>query len=281
MTRRRLLAVDLSNQLYRASAAHSRLTSGDTFTGGLYGLLVSVASAITRVGATDIVFCRDSKPYVRSLAYPQYKAFRKTTQDPELKRLFNESEDLVNEMIARFGIPAWHLPGFESDDLIGHAVRMNGWRYEIIVAMSNDADLFQLCDHPRFKIWKDAKQGLLGAEYLAKKFNLTPAEYVKALALSGTHNEIEGLPGIAEVRSAQIVNDPAKWRSYFNKHREMIERNISLIQLPHPDLTRGGPVNIPTVERGVFSLRSLYRFAGVYEIDITPMIANAFEQVLL
>lgn len=281
MSKRVLLAVDLSNQIYRAAASHSRLTSGDTFTGGLYGVMVSVASAISRVGATDLVFCMDSKPYVRSLAYPQYKAFRKKDQDPELRRLYKETEPLVLEWAGRTGIPVWAVPGFESDDLIGHAVRLNGWRYAQIVAMSNDEDLFQLCDHPRFKIWRDVKRGLLGAEYLRSEFNLSPADYVKALALSGTHNDVEGIAGIGPKKSAAIVNDPAKWRRALNEHGPMIERNLSLIRLPHADLTKNGPVILPSVERDYFSIRDLYRFAGVYEIDITPMIANAFEQVLL
>lgn len=280
MSRRVLLAVDLSNQIYRAAAAHSKLSSGETFTGGLYGFLVSVASAITRTGATDIVLCRDVKPYVRSDLYPDYKALRKTTQDPELRRLYQESAELVEELVARMGIPVLARPGFESDDLMGAITRRYGWRFDLIVAMSNDEDLFQLTDHPRFRIWRDAKRGLMGAEFLAKQFNLKPADYIKALALSGTHNEVEGIPGIGPVKSAAIVNDPIKWRRYLSSHGDLIARNLALIKLPHPDLERNERVVLPSVERGSFSLRDLYRFAGVYEIDVTPMIANAFEQVL-
>jgi 5'-3' exonuclease len=276
---RTLLAVDLSNLLYKSCHAHSGLSSGDVFTGGLYGFMLGIAVAIKKTQATDLVICRDMKPYLRSLDYPEYKLLRKTAQDPELKEMYATSEPLVLEFIRGAGIPIWGVPGFESDDLIGYAVRHYGWRFARIVAMSSDEDLHMLLDHPRFAIYKGAKPGQLvtaSPEGYVTPQKVTAAEYRLALALSGTHNEVAGLDGIGAVRAAAIVKDPVKWRQYLGEHGPMIERNLSLITLPHAKL---GRQTLPT-RKGRFTGRSLYRLVSHLDIDITPIMSESFEQVL-
>lgn len=283
MTERRLLAVDLSNQTYRQAAAHQGLTSGKFFTGGLYGFLVAIAGAITRHGVTDIVLCQDMRPYVRSLLYPEYKALRQGKQDPVLRELQHETMDLVLVMADELGLPVWGVPGFESDDLIAHCVRRYGWRFAQVIGMSNDADLKQLLDHPRFALMSGGKSDALheGGDYAIGEGGqvLTPAEYVDMLCLTGTHNEVGGLDGVGPVRGAAIVKDPVKWRAVLAQHMGMIARNRELIQLPHKQLERDGPVVLPRATKP-FDVRMLYRFAGRYDIDVTPRMAEAFEMVL-
>lgn len=275
-----LLAVDFSNQLYKAAAAHGDLSSGAVFTGGLYGFMVSLAAAIYHTGATDVVLCRDSKPYLRSLIYPSYKLLRKGNQDPELRRLYEESQPLVLEFARVCGLPVWAVPGFEADDLAGFVVRRYGWRFRLVVSMSNDGDLLQLMDHPRFRIYKDSKRPLVDAKALPciSGKRLSTSQYVRALALSGTHNEVEGIEGIGAIKSAKAVLDPIQWRQLLAQHRELIERNIALITLPHADLRS---TRLPLSTKGEFDLRALYRFADRFDIDITPRIAESLEQVLL
>lgn len=281
MTERVLLAVDFSNQLYRATATHTELTHDGTFTGGLYGLLVGVASAIHHTRATDLVICRDTKPYRRSLLYPDYKAGREATRDPEVHALYRASEPLALECFDLLGVPVWAVPGFESDDLVAHAVRRYGWRFKHVVAMSNDADLWQLFDHPNFRIYRNAKQGLQGPELLLTDYaGLTPAQYVLALALSGTHNEVPGLEGIGPKKSAAMVREPSAWRRAAVEHAALLARNTALIRLPHAELTQDGPVLLPTAARTGFPRRSWYRWAGRYDLNITPQMELAFEQVL-
>ena len=65
-----LVCVDLSYQVYRASAAHPMLTSRRVFTGGLYGFLQTFAKTVRETRATHVAFCQDCKPYRRSLEYP-------------------------------------------------------------------------------------------------------------------------------------------------------------------------------------------------------------------
>lgn len=270
-----LLAVDLSYQSYRASAAHPTLSSGDTFTGGLYGFLVALASAIRATGARSVVVCQDRKPYRRSLTYPEYKQLRKKTQDEELVKRHKLSMSLILEMLDVVGLPAWGIDGYESDDLVAHCVRSPGAQVDEVVAASNDSDLYQLFDDPSFKVYR--KDGdIMNGVRLWKETGLSPSQFMLATALMGTHNDIAGIPRVGEKTAIKAVLDPALMRTYRASHGELIERNLSLIKLPHPDFpTRA---RIPSRGRR-FELRAFYRWCAQYDIEATAPMISALEQL--
>lgn len=274
---RRLLAVDFSNLLYRQASVHRRLSAGDVPTGGLYGFLDGLTAGIKKVGATDVVICQDAKPYRRSLVYPEYKLMRSSKSDPELKELYNIGAEQVARLIELLGIPRLQAPGFEADDMVGSILKTYHRRFERIVAQSTDADLMTLLDYDCFRIMKAAKDPLVGREELAgMMFGATPAEYHRALALAGTHNEVAGIPGIAMVRALQALRDPVKLRALLADHQQLYDRNLELIRLPHRELAG---IRLPP-KPGRFDLRGLYRFLAPYEINLRPDMAAALEQVL-
>lgn len=276
MNQRVLLAVDLSNQAYKAAASHPLLSSGDTFTGGLYGFLGAMQKAIAAVDATDIVICEDRKPYVRSDLYPQYKELRKTTRDPELYEKAQATIALIKKLLAVTGWPLWALRGFESDDLISHAAIKYRNRYKHVIAMSNDSDLYQLFKYPGFAIWK-GKKGLYTRPEYEREFAGLPLEHLPtALALMGTHNEVEGVRGIGIVTAVSIVSHPFKLRQALDQHADIVARNLELIHLPHKDFPR--ELSIPAYSRQ-FVERELLRFCGRYDINVTRDMCIAFERI--
>lgn len=271
-----LLAVDLSYQVYRASAAHPMLTSRRTFTGGLYGFLTTLAKTIRETRADRLVLCQDRKPYLRSLTYPDYKQLRKKNADDELLLMYSQSMKLVLEAIEVIGLPLWGVDGFESDDLIGHCVAQRRSRYDRIYAASNDSDLFQLLGCEHFFIYKDSIANLVSGSSLMKNKGLTPDQFMLATALQGTHNDIEGIPGVGEVRAAKAAKDPALLRVLQDRWGPIIARNLSLIKLPHPEFPwQSAP---PKLGRS-FSAQALYRFCGRYDIDVTKAMLDSFDQV--
>lgn len=271
-----LLAVDLSYQVYRASAAHPMLTSRRTFTGGLYGFLTTLAKTIRETRANQIVICQDRKPYLRSATYPDYKQLRKKNADDELLLMYSQSMKLVLDAIEVIGLPLWGVDGFESDDLIGHCVAQRRSRYDCIYAASNDSDLFQLLGCDRFFIYRDSIAKLVTGASLMKDKGLTPEQFMLATALQGTHNDIEGIPGVGEVRAAKAAKDPALLRPLREKWGPMIDRNLGLIKLPHPQFPwKETP---PSLSRS-FSAQALYRFCGRYDIDVTKAMLDSFEQI--
>lgn len=271
-----LLAVDLSYQVYRAAAAHPMLTSRRTFTGGLYGFLTTLSKTIRETRAQQLVICQDRKPYLRSLAYPEYKQLRKKQADDELLMMYSQSMKLVLEAIDVIGLPLWGIDGFESDDLIGHCVTQRRSRYDRIYAASNDSDLFQLLWCEWFFIYRDSIAKLVSGASLLKDKGLTPDQFMLATALQGTHNDVEGIPGVGEKRAAKAAKDPALLRPLKERWGPIIERNLSLIKLPHDQFPRNAAPPGPSRS---FSAQALYRFCGRYDIDVTKSMLDAFEQL--
>lgn len=267
-----VLAVDLSTQAYRAAATHGSLSSGQTFTGGLYGFLNLLARVINTVGPDSVILCKDTKPYKRSEVYPEYKALRQSSKDPELVKKVKTTITLVEEMSAQIGLPVWGVPGFESDDLIAYLAG----RYRT-VAMSSDSDLFQLFDYPDFSMYRGGKKGFYTKEDYDREFGLTSDEYLKMLALTGTHNEVEGIEGVGPVTAKKDVLDPRRWRSRLDQHSSVIDRNLELVKLPHPEFpTR---ITVPTSKED-FLDRPFIRWAWKYEIRITEAMLTSLHKVM-
>lgn len=271
-----LLAVDLSYHTYRAAAAHKMLTDGDIFTGGLYGFLTSVAKLVRETQATDLVICRDWKPYRRSITYPAYKQLRKKHQDEGLFSLYTESQPLVLDAIEHMSLPYMGVEGFESDDCIAHLVQKYRNRFDLIYAASNDSDLYQLFDCKNFRLVKNEVADCQDYRHL-EKLGLTPTQFMLASALRGTHNDIEGIDGVGEITSAKAVKDPALLRRYREKHGALIERNLDLIKLPHAEFPRSLVLPRATTS---FDARALYRFCSRYSIEVTRSMVDSFSQVM-
>ena len=276
MSRGVLLCIDLSNQCYKASAAYSTLTSEDRFTGGLYGFLTAVSKAIEVTGATRLIICEDRKPYRRSKLYPAYKELRKTTRDPELYEKAQLTIGLVKQLLAVTGWPLWSIDGFESDDLIAHAARKYRHRFDRIIGMSNDSDLFQLFQYDQFQLYRGKKGLYTREDYDEEWLGLCPTLLVHALALIGTHNEVEGVKGIGPVTAREIVSHPFKLREARSRHAEVVERNLKLIELPHAEFPWEERLPAPTRP---YKERELLKFCGMYDITVTTKMSFAFAQV--
>jgi DNA polymerase-1 len=270
-----LLCVDVSNIVYKSAAAHSTLSSDGVFTGGLYGFLMAIAKAVGDTGATKIVLCCDSKPYRRSLIYPEYKLLREDTKDPVLVGNAKTTIAQIRELVKVVGWPIWSIPTFESDDLIAHATIQYRHRYDQIIAMSNDSDLYQLFQWPRFALYK-GKKGLYTRADYDKEWGLPAHELYLALAMIGTHNCVSGISGIGMITAKKILADPVKYRAIREKHLEVLERNDRLIKLPYPDFPVDTKMPLPTCE---YNERELLRFCSRYEISLQRWQCEAFEKI--
>lgn len=271
-----LLCLDLSYQTYRAAAAHPMLTSRRIFTGGLYGFLTTFAKMVRETKATHVAFCQDRKPYLRSIAYPDYKQLRKKNADDDLLKAYTQSMTLVLETLDVAGFPIWGVNGFESDDLIAHAAVKYRHRFDTIYAASNDSDLYQLLWIPNFSIYTKDILTLVDRQSMWEKHGLTPDQFMYMTAMTGTHNDIEGIPRCGPVTATKAIKDPALLRNFRSIYGGVIDRNLGLIKLPHAELPR--TTKIPEY-RGGFNERNLYRSLAAYDIDVTASMSRAFEQL--
>lgn len=274
-----LLAVDLSYQCYRASAAHPMLTSRIeqkiVFTGGLYGFYTTLAKTIRETQATHIAFCQDIKPYRRSETYPEYKQLRKARADDDLLKMHKQSMALILESFQACGLAPWGIQGFESDDLVAHCVMKYRHRYDRIYAASNDSDLYQLLWADNFAIYRKNRADIVTAATLVRDMGVTPDQFMLMTALSGTHNDIAGIPSVGSGRALAAVKDAALLRKYRDGYGQLIERNLGLIKLPHAEFPWAA--SIPSQD--AFRPRELYKFLGRYDIEVTGAISSALDEL--
>lgn len=271
-----LLCVDLSNQMYKACAAHPILKSNGVHTGGLYGFMAAIAKAIGEVNATSIVLCVDSKPYHRTKFYKDYKQLRADNKDPILVDNVITTERLLRDMMKVLGWPIWEVAGFESDDLIGHATIHYRHRFDKVVGMSNDSDLYQLFQYPNYLQYK-GKHGIFTKDDFFMEWGIHPKQLVKALAMTGTHNEVAGIDGIGKVRARNLLlNKPKEYRELRENCKFIIERNEGLITLPHKDFPIEQQLPRYTCN---YDERALIRFCSRYEINLQRWWSEHFEKV--
>lgn len=274
MPRGSVLFIDLSNQAYKAAAAHANLTSGDTFTGGLYGFIMAVCKVINAERVTRIAMCEDSRPYVREYETADYKGDR--DRDPLLEANASVTKKLIRELCVELNIPIWAIPGFESDDIIAWGAAKYRHRFDASIGMSNDSDLYQLFEFGTFKLYK-GKKGVYSREDFESEFGPMTADELRLfLAMVGTHNAVKGIPRVGEVTAAKIIRDPAKLRATRQQHKELIDRNVELIILPHSKFPKEPGLELTPPK---YNERSMIRFLSKYDVTLMGQMRTAFELI--
>lgn len=272
--KRVLLVVDFKNIIYRSTSTHASLFSGRTFTGGVYGFMVSVLRAVRDVGATSVVVATDAPPYLRKAQFAEYKGDRKR-KDPDDPMLMKaaQSMPIAKDLLDVIDVPFWSLDGFEYDDLCAWAAAQYAHRFDRVVAMTNDSDLYQLFDLPNFVVYKGSEKGLYGrAEFVAEHGELSRDQWVEVLSMTGTHNCVPGIEGVGPKTALKAIKDAVLMRKLLGAHEETIVRNRDLIRLPHPRFPSDPGMRL---RRHTVDLRDFMRFCNRYEIQVTQRMVEA------
>lgn len=275
MTDRSLLLVDFSNQVYKATAAHPTLSFAGKFTGGVWGVLTALCKIANEVEATHMVVCLDEPPYLRKKEDPRYKGDRpeRDPDDPFLMKAA-QSKKLLIEMFTLLGVPIWGAKGFESDDLIGWATIRGRNRFQLITAASNDSDLYQLFSVPVFQVHR-GKHGLFQREHFVRTCgDVTAAQWVEILAMTGTHNAVPGIAGVGPVTAAKLVHD--RGNSVWAKHEALITANKRLIILPHPDFVPDDQFRIVEAR---YNERAFITFLSKLGVTLIPSMRSALSRI--
>lgn len=279
---RRLLIVDFKNNVYRAAAANGSLFGpGRVFTGGLYGFLVSLCAAINATHATHVVCATDTPPYRRLNTFPEYKGDRKRDNDEEHKVLVMKGAITTKQLhpvLDMLGIPVWSMRGFEYDDICAWAVEYHRNRFDRLVAMSNDTDLYQLLDVRGFSVYRGAKASMYDrAAFVREWGDLSRAQWIDFLSLTGTHNAVPGIKGIGPKRAADALKKRSVFDALYRDHGELIERNRDLITLPHSDFP-SRPFLFLGDHSGIV-LRDFARACARYDIQVTGSMLEALQDL--
>lgn len=274
---RSLLLVDFKNHLWRAAASHEALFSGRTFTGGLYGFLVSVCRAVIDLKITAVAVGTDSPPYVRKAEFAGYKAGRKDKVDEAMLMKVAQTQKLAIQLLDVLDIPLWRVEAFEYDDICAWAARRFCSRFDHVYASTNDSDLYQLFDVAQFKVYRGVKKGVYTrADFVTDHGDLTPEQWVRMLAMTGTHNAVPGIVGIGPVTARKALSDGVALRRILEQHSDVVARNVALIELPHKKFPADPGLRLRT---HAFEIRDAVIFASKYDIQVTRNMVEAFSML--
>lgn len=213
-----LLIVDMNNITHKAVYVHPYLSikknETNIYTGGLYGVIMQIRSAIKEFNIDRIVVCIDSPPYIRQEFLMSYKEGRKKNYPIEEK--LYKSKELLLKYFALIGIPVFSIPGFEADDLIYGLCENNYDIYKNIIIMSRDKDLFQVFEISGNIYFSFGAGKPYSYKDFWKDYKIEGWKWPWVSTISGGHNGVPGVKGIGEMGGLRIARlIPTAWHHRF------------------------------------------------------------------
>src|SRR2546428_10739971 len=204
--RERLLLIDTHSLVYRGFFAIPPLTTTKgELSNATFGFASIFLKAIEELKPQHMAAALDlpTKTF-RHEADERYKATRKPMPD-ELRPQFER----VKEILDRFGVPMYSVPGYEADDVIGALSRQADAAGLEAIIVSGDLDPLQLVT-PNVKLFTTRMGFQNTVVYdearIQERYGLKPTQMVDFKALKGdTTDNIPGVPGVGEKTAAKLI----------------------------------------------------------------------------
>ena len=206
--RERLILIDSNSLVYRGFFAIPPLTTTKgELSNATFGFASIFLKAIEEIKPQHIAAAWDlpGKTF-RHERDATYKATRKPMPDelrPQVER--------VKELLERFAVPMYSLPGYEADDVIGALSRQADAAGLEAIIVSGDLDPLQLVT-PNIKLFTTRMGFQNTVVYdeakIFERYGLRPSQMVDFKALKGdTTDNIPGVPGVGEKTAAKLSAD--------------------------------------------------------------------------
>ena len=274
----KLLLVDFANTLMRSLAVNQQLSHNGVITGGFFGVVTQLAAKILAYEPTNIIFCRDKKPYLRANQYTEYKQDRIASERPEWWGALPANNEMLLGLLRLANIPVWTSVGWEADDLIALLVQQYKDDCDKIYILSNDDDLYQLLVFDNVTLLKNKET--VNAEIFKKKYPcMDPSDWILYTAMTGTHNNISGITRCGPKTALKTILQLKKkiTPELIANNKELLNRNTKLIKLPYTDgvtqLTP--PKELITVSKFP---RDTVRYLYQYGITMSQRMDEAFSR---
>jgi 5'-3' exonuclease len=211
---RPLLAVDAPSLYFRAfhgiPESAARTDAGEPVN-AIRGFLDMLA-ALVRTRGPDRVVCAldaDWRPAWRVALVPSYKRHRLATDGgEEVPSSLERQIPVLLEVLEAIGIPAFGVPGYEADDVLGTLAATQPGPVEVV---SGDRDLYQLVDDARGTRLLYCGRGVAKLDdcdeaAVQAKYGVAPQWYADFAALRGDPSDgLPGVPGVGEKTAARLV----------------------------------------------------------------------------
>lgn len=261
----RVLVVDGLNTFIRSYAASPVLNDDGEHVGGISGFLLSIGHAIKAINPTRVIVVFDGKNGTarRKQIYPEYKAHRNfkvrlnraetvDKQDNQLHQLIRLTEYLSNMPVSII-----IQDNTEADDVIAYIVNEH-FKDSHCFIMSSDKDFLQLITN-RVHVWSPTKKKLYYNEDVFEEYGVHPHNFALYKAIIGDPSDnINGIDGIGAktllkrfpiiqqedvltvdsfMQYVESLNDKTKTLQTVKESRELLERNIQLVQLSDSNMS--------------------------------------------
>lgn len=268
----RVMLMDLYNLLHRNVYVHQNLSHGGIFTGGVYGMISTFCSAYLRYrpDKSKVFLCTDTRPYLRTKLYPEYKANR-IKPDSSSAENVDHTLELTQEFFNILGVPTVYGEGLEADDII--ALLVEAYPDDEIYILSGDSDLVQVLRSGVTLVKSSEKL------YTLEDFNkdyptLEPKQWANVTALTGGHNGVPGLKRVGIARAYMYVIG-GKISEGISKRIEdfksQYEDNLLLTTLP---ITHDVPLSF-CLDRFT-DYKNVEQLLSVLGINVTPAMDEVF-----
>lgn len=267
------ILIDVSYLAHRARHALKNMEYEDIPTGVLYGFFEQLFAACShpKLQSNRVALFFDSRQSYRSRAYEPYKKKRRQDRTEEeveqIKIMYKQVNALYKTILPSIGFPVYKQTGLECDDLMAEAASSIEYnKKEKAILVTADGDMYQ-CIRSNVHFYDPGRDLYLTPETFLEKKQIESHRWALVKALAGCNSDnVEGLPGVGEKTAVKFLKLelPKHHKTYklieSKEGREIAERNLELVELPH---TRTRPVGLT---EPVYNKRAFMRFARRYGI---------------
>lgn len=197
-----LYLIDGNAYIYRAFHAIRGLSNSKGLpTNAVFGFTRMLIKLLEDRSPEYVAMIFDTRgPTFRHGIYDAYKANR-----PPMPEELSVQIPNIKAITAGYNIPAFEMPGFEADDLIGTLARKGERAGFFVVIVSGDKDFMQLVTD-KTVIWDPMKDSTLDVAGIRAEFGLEPHQMIDVMGLSGdTADNIPGVPGIGQKTAVSLI----------------------------------------------------------------------------
>ncbi len=206
----RLLVLDGHSMAFRAFfalPADKFSTSNGQHTNAIHGFTSMLINLIKEQKPTHIAVAFDVSDDTthRKTEYSEYKGGRNETP-----REMSGQIDLIDKVMAAWGIKTIKMPGYEADDILATLATMGEKEGYEVLLVTGDRDAFQLITDHVFVLYP--RKGVsdiprLDAAAIQEKYFVTPPQYSDLAALVGeSADNLPGIPGVGPKTAAKWIN---------------------------------------------------------------------------
>ena len=218
---KKLLLIDAYAMIFRAYYAFiraPRMNSKGENTSAIFGFTITLDDLLKKVNPTHVGVAFDPKGGTfRHEAYEQYKAQREETPEDIRKAV-----PVIKRLLETMNIPAFEVPGFEADDVIGTLAKQGEQAgFEVFMA-TPDKDYGQLVSEHIF-MYRPRHTGgfeVMGPKEVCEKYGLQDkTQVIDLLGLMGDASDnIPGCKGVGEKTAVSLLQQFAL-SIYWNRQK--------------------------------------------------------------